>query len=825
MQYTFLNTFLDQKELLKQPRGNTNLFLLENSTFQIESLYNFYKGNINLLYVNGFLGTRKAEIVKYSTNFLSKDTIVLKYNCFNSTVLDDILLSFFKEFKKLSSQEIISEPKVKTENFTQKINSYFSQIERPFVIVLDSFEAVLGENRQEILDFVFHLNSMQKVKIIIIGRTFDSKYFKDIQIERITIQALERQIFEKYLKSEKIKAHPEVIDEFYKHTRGYYFYTALSVKLMKRDNNLSLIDFLTDLKNSYLPFTKFLEKQALTLIPPSERDLYLLLTIIRHSLSVDLLKKLDLFNEEKINFLAENLIVIFDNSEIYVQDYLKEESEESTSTHILQRIRQYVIDLYLSQLPLKPLERDICISRQTMRKEIEYHKLFLPKKPKATEGTGLDVNYLSYSNVFDATEKSTNEETKTKEKPKEEKKATTIPMDFPRQKNINIVLENLPFQEKAQKPSLQQKQESKTSEREEQEFKNLNLKQIMEKAKQAEGRYNFPQVIDLYKRGLELKDDEDYNLYLHQIYNKLAFAYQKIADYEKAIKYYELAKALHEIAGDYVKSNYVQYNIAKIYYESYKIDKAKELFLQITQSKDTPKNLAVKTYIQLANLEESLSDNQNAFEFYKLAIENSDETMNVEILSELYFKYALAMDDKNDSKSAIEFYRKCIKLDGDYKSNKFLSPAYSNIATLYLEKSDIENAVINYTKAYEIDKQNDNLEGIYYSSSKLATILQKQNPETALKYFNFALDSAKMINDVFYIVSASLAIGDFHYDRNKNEVALKYYIKAKDLAQNNFSQDNINKINIRINDIKFKLGVEKFENLIEIIRKQEINNE
>ncbi len=112
-------------------------------------------------------------------------------------------MSFYCDFKKLSSQNIISEPKVKTENFTQKINSYFSQIEKSFVIILDSFEAVLEENRREILDFVFHLNSMQKVKVIIIGRTFDSKYFKDKQIERVTTGALEKKIFVKYLKTEK----------------------------------------------------------------------------------------------------------------------------------------------------------------------------------------------------------------------------------------------------------------------------------------------------------------------------------------------------------------------------------------------------------------------------------------------------------------------------------------------------------------------------------------------------------------------------------------------------------------------------------------------
>ncbi len=293
-----------------------------------------------------------------------------------------------------------------------------------------------------------------------------------------------------------------------------------------------------------------------------------------------------------------------------------------------------------------------------------------------------------------------------------------------------------------------------------------------------------------------------------------------MSDYENALKYYELARQIYENTNDFVKVNYIKFNIAKIFYETYKIDNAKEILLTITKSEDTPEILALKCFLLLANIEEGLSKLQNAFEYYKCAIAHSKEVTNIEVLSELYFKYALIMDDKNDTKTAIEFYTKCINLSDDLNINKFLSPTYSNIATLYLEKNDIENAVKNYIKAYEIDKQGNNVEGLYYSSSKLASVLQRKQPQEAIKYFNTALDCATLMNDVFYIVSASLAIGDYYYDRKQNEIALKYYIQALDLAQNDFSVDNINKINIRINDIKFRMGVENFEKVIEIIRQE-----
>ena len=812
MRYKFLNIFLDPKELLTQAKININPFLLENNAAQIEKLYDFFKGDTNLLFVNGFSGTGKAKIVNYSTAFLSTDTILLKYNCFNSSVLDDILLSFFSEFKKMSSQNIISEPKIKTENFTQKVNSYFSQIEKPFVIILDSFEAILEENRQEILDFIFHLNSMQKIKTIIIGRTFESKYFKDITVERLTVLALEKQFFEKYIKSEKIKTSNTTLDELYKHTRGYYFFTTLSLMLMK-NQKLSLNDFLTKFTNSYLPFHNFLKKQALILVPATERNLFWFLSTIRHPISLELLKKLNLFEEENFDFLINNLLIIRDDSQIYIQDYFKEEVEEAISAHILQRIRQYIIDLYSTQLPLKPLERNICISRQTMRKEVEYHQLFLPKKTKNISNAAVDINYLSYSKVFNVEVKSKTDEVNEDEK---QKKQVSSHNDFPYKKNIKFNSENLPYQQNEKHPSS-----SLFCEEVLPEPKNLTIKEIIEMIKKAELNYDYVKIVDLCQKGLLLKEDEYYKTYLPLLYTKIAYAYKKMADYENSLKYYELSCKLYKNNDDLIKVSYIKFNIAKIFYETYKTETAKEILLGIIRTTNVPKILLLKCYLQLANIEEGASNTHKAFEYYKFAIEHSEDITNTEILSELYFKYALTMDDKNDTKTAIEFYTKCINLSDDFKVNKFLSSACTNMATLYLEKNDTENAVKNYTKAYEIDKQSDNIDGLYYSSSKLASVLQRKQPQEALKYFETALGCAMLTKDVFYIVSASLAIGDYHYDRNQNEIALKYYIKALDLAQNDFSADNINKINIRINDIKFRIGVEKFEKVVEIIREEE----
>ncbi len=90
--------------------------------------------------------------------------------------------------------------------------------------------------------------------------------------------------------------------------------------------------------------------------------------------------------------------------------------------------------------------------------------------------------------------------------------------------------------------------------------------------------------------------------------------------------------------------------------------------------------------------------------YYQSAIQHADETMSEEILSELYFKYALAMDDKRDSQSAIEYYNKCI--NSSTKTRKLTSSfrglfKYSNFVS---GKNDTENAIKNYEKLIKSTK-------------------------------------------------------------------------------------------------------------------------
>lgn len=791
MNCKFTDTDTDKKTILKQ--GNINPFLLENNSKNINSIYNFFEGDKNLLLINGFMGTGKTSLLEHCMSYLNRDCIILRYQCFETTILDDILLNFFQEFKELSSIGKIQVPKTKSENFTQKINSYFESIDKPTVVVINSYEEILKNNKPAILDFIKHLCTISNVKVVIISKAQVSSDF-DIPYDKVTILALEKALFEKYLRSENFKQIGPFTDELYKHTRGYFFYTNLSIKIMKL-KNMSLIDFLGAYSKSFLTFNDFILREALSIVDPVSGHLLRFLTIMRHPVSITLLKTLQLYDEERVQFFIDNLIFSkFENS-LYLESYYKEISENSIPDNVRIKIHQGCVDLYNTQLPLKPLERDLLLSRQTMRNEIEYHNMFIPQKPMLVLQDLPQEAYTQYSEQAQ----------EIKEEPqivdtKEEKDEKIKKMSFIFDEDEFGVLDTIADSIKSY-ISFSDKRKQ-----EENEDSKLSFAELIDRAKQEESAFNYKHAVSLYQKALLQKDNEEYYTYLPDIYTNLAMNYQQLSNWYEAKRYFEMAKDFYKSIGDKENFNKMKYNIANVYYMTFKKEKAKALLSEI-EKETVSGELKIKAY----NLHASMTNDTTASEkYYKKALEYSEENVNKLVLAELYYKYANVLEDLDDENAAIEYYKKCIGSDTD---SEYMSGALSNIATMYDEMGDRELAVKYYRQSQKIDKSTGNLNGIYSTSIKLAEIYSAKEPETALKYYNKALTIAKQLNETFYIISTSTALGDFYYNRKEDKLAYENYKVAYELTKKNDDKENSERIADRINDIKIRLGEERFKEI------------
>ena len=746
MEYKYLNSSLERENLILPESAVINSFLLKNHNAEIIKAINFLDDDEKFLHVHGFIGTGKRQFVNYISEFLNQDVVKLEYYCKEATVCDDILLSFTETIENLSEIKSVS-INAKITTLGVKFKQQICGMHRPFLIILHSSDNITEENIKIVSSVFSDIARQENVKLIITTKAMEQNIILDLEEDRkIFLKALSKDIFKGYLLSNGVECSDKQIEDLYEHTRGYYYYTALAVKVLQA-MKISLGDLLQKIKQAEITFDSFIGLTYINLIPTAIRNFFWFLKTVRHGMSLNALAVLDLYDEFSIEYLKTNLIIFQAGEMLYVQDYFVNNVEVMIPEKTQIRLHKYIIGIYESQLKEPIKSRVLLMSRQALRAEIDYHGRCIEQIEKG-------------ANAASATEEVSETD------------------NDDRENNVS-------------------------------EEKDESVASTLELAEKLCSEKKFTEAIELLN---EVVNREDINISsLTDLRLNLARLYKQTAQYKYAEHYYELVETYYKKNKEIINLNYLYYEMTDLYYLMYKHQRAIDTVKKVIYSIDTPQSLMVSSCMLLGNIYYDMENYEESYTYYKKALESLDDGVEPAILAELYFKYALSCDEKGDINSSFDYYNKCITVSGE---NNYRALAYSNLAACYIDTQNIEEALRCYIKAYEIEKENNNYEGIYFTSSNIANLYSETEPDKSLSYLIEAKKSAEFINENMYMMESSIALGDYYYNMSdKYTECLSEYFNALRLAEISPEEVDISKIKSRINDMKLRMQAEDYEKI------------
>ncbi len=790
----------------------------DNSFFknisELKDLLNFYKSSTDsLCLINGPFGTFKTELLNMSLKFLSEDVLVFKYECFEATCIDDIFLAVFNDLKEFLQNKKIKPSKIETDSLSKKINFYLSHIEKPAVFILDSFENLdKNQNKPEILSFIEHISAFSNFKVVVLSRNqerLDNKNFYSI-----FLKPFEKEEVKKFFESVLINTEPEFLDKLYDYTQGNTSYIVLTAKIIS-SLRMPLKTLLADFDKKKFSYEEFILQKLLAFASENDRKSLSVLALSKMGFSKEFLCNQCLFTKEKLNYLLDKGVLSYEGGYVFLKSYLKEYLTPYISHFEKINIHQYLKNFYESQLPLKPSQRAIPISRNTMRAQSAYHNTFLPEN---FNRPSLDTAYLGYMNSN--TRDWDIPEPVQKPQKKQEKPQRHNPMEKYALTQEELALLGLPI-DLSKSPALSQPVANQLPVKQEQ----YSLSDLIEQAEELLKNHEYNSALDILSKAMQRKDELGFKENLPYILKNSALCSKKMNNIDESVSF------LYKLYDFYFENNLldrgndVLLEIAQTYKDSYRFIKAKEIYDRFLNSKlPVSDRILAYSYIGRAEIEEDSSDIQNAMQDYGKAFQYAKSINDKAFLSEAYFKYALILDDNNQIDNALNYYEKCTELNDP--ANTFISSAYTNIAEIYKERRDLSAAFKNYRLALKYDTEASNYEGIYYLCTKLAAVCAKVRPDLRLNFLLKALSAAKRIQDKFYIINSYIEVGDYYYKVKNDEKALKAYLLARNIltAQEEFRPDDLKTIDVRIMDLKIRMDRELFKKLSDEISERTVDD-
>ncbi len=814
------NTPLD---LAKVASDTLDPYLKFYSLIRLENLGEFVTSfdNYKFFSVRGVEGSGKSSFKTLVKNLIDNNILFFDYNCSDITELDDIFLKFYKFILKHPIKGDILRKKTisKSQSIDEQILYYLKNSSGNIVLIFDNFEKLLDENcefrAQNVKSFFEFLSSLNDIKVVI---------FTSVKLESVLelpdnihfstrLEAIEEDKIKDFFSIFKIDIPNSLLSQVYDLTSGHIFslkFLAMATKIL----NLPVSELIKDCTLKRQELNIYIAKKLISKLSQDAKKVLYYAVFFRHDITLNILKSIDYFEDVSRDVeLLKNYMLLDDENDFEIRDFLRKMLYDTFPTKEKMKLHEKIADFYGEQLPLKPNERVLEISRTSMYSEKFYHYNVYSKLSKSVElqtngaaDSKFKADKISSADRFKymaSTKYFPDFEIKTADDEKTNNDAVSIDID---EQDLN-----LSDDEKAllndisvDNGSLDEKNNTDFL------FENDSQEQPVEEDFSFDENFaeDFSEVADI---------DFDDKIKAENFINKANDALQN-DNFNDAITYFKNAMALLQ---DLDNSAYKQTKLTmiRVLIDSFKYDDAFRYLNEMYDDSDVSQ-FQVDVLIELGSVSEYKNDSNTALDYYSKALNCASELDLPALTSKAYFKMALLFDDANDINNALEYYLLAVDDALCAENSIILASAYSNIASIFEEKGDYFNALSYYKKSLKEDEFNKNHEGLAKTYSAIGNIFLKKNEyKVAIKSFIKETQVAKLTADCYLVASAFLELGDTFLSIQDYKNALKAYLLAKKNIDATISTDSKNKIERRFDTIVEEIGESAYRFLLKELGK------
>ncbi len=788
-----------------------SLLCFENTKDFIESINHF-----SFFTIRGACGAGKSSFRNIIKNSFASNIKLFEYNCSEITELDDIFFTFYKfMLQNPIKREIFRNLKsnFKPSSIDEQIMNYLKRC-GDIVLILDNFEKLLNENgelkAENIKSFIELISTLKNIKVLLFTTT-NIKSSLDIPVENIKeirLNGLDEEQIKDFLAIFKVDVPQSLHKEIYDLTNGYIYslkFLANSQKVL----NLPITAILKERASTNLPLNAFLAKKIIAKLSPSSKKALFYFAIFRHEINENILKGIEHFEDASKEIeILRNYMLLEGEKNYEIRDFLKKLILEIMSDREKLKFHEKIANFYAEQIPMKPNERIIEISRTSMYSEKFYHYNMQTKLAKNFElQSTLTTDTLKTSdNKLDS------------QKIKYIASTKYLP-DFEIKQEDDSQKQAFNYSNKEKPIKIEIDEEINLTEEEKEILGNDKILATPElnKMEDESAEENFEFNEEFTEKLSEIKEEDNENEKGKNLLKK-GLKFFREGKTNESISYLRNAMSLLQ-NNDSGNFYIAKLTLAKALSDNFKYNEAKENLLELSNLEI---NSAMKTdiIIELAIIDEYEHKLEDAMAKYNNALNIAQKANLKSTLAKIYFRIALLFDDLNDMEKALYHYL-LAATDATETNNKIiLASAYSNIASIYEERGDTNKAIEYYNKSLKADELARNYEGQAKSLSNLGNIFfSKNNNNLATKIFIKATQAAKKTGDKYLIASSYLELGDTFLHSSDYKNALKAYLLAKRNIDSTISTDSKNKIERRFDMIVEEIGENAYNFLMKELRK------